>query len=121
MTITITFDETDANAVHRLFLSMGNRLLRLTVGKIMAQIDDLNAALDAEGADVTAILAVLAADVAAIQAAQAQITTLSANQAPDLTAAIKKVNDMTAALAASLPAPATPADAAATVAAVNAP
>ena len=72
----------------------------------MTQYDDLAAALDTEGADVTAILGELAADVASIQDLNAKLAAALANQAPDLTPLLAKVQAQVAAMAAQLPAPA---------------
>lgn len=107
---TITFDEADASAVTSIIKSLGNKLSKLSVEKLVAQIDDLNAAIAAEGADVTAILAVVAADVASLQDLQNQLAAALANAAPDLTASIAAIQAQTASLAASLPPPAPPAD-----------
>lgn len=106
---TITFDEADAGAVSSVIKSLSVRFLKLTLEKLMTQIDDLDAALNTAGADVTQILAILAADVQAIADENAQIAVLAANQAPDLTDRIAKVNAMIASMSASLPPPPAPA------------
>lgn len=108
---TITFDETSPEMVKAIIKSLGLSLFKLTMEKIQMQIDDLNAAIAAEGADVTAILAVVAADVASLQDLQNQLAAALANAAPDLTASIAAIQAQTASLAASLPPPAPPADA----------
>ena len=108
MTATcILVDSEDEGVLAAAFAAIGTQLLTLRRKKLMAQIDDLNAAIASEGADVTAILAVVSADVVSIATLQTQLAAALANAAPDLKASIAAIQAQTASLAASLPAPAT--------------
>lgn len=108
MTTTISFDESDSAVVIGVIKSLAHQLRTLLVEKIMAQIDDLKAALAAEDANIDAILATVAADVAQIQELQTQLAAALAS-VPDLAPVIADIVAHTAALAASLPVPAPPA------------
>lgn len=72
--------------------------------KLMAQIDDLKAAIAAEDANIDAILALVNTELASIADLQAQLATAISNTAPDLSSIIADVQQKTAALAAALPA-----------------
>jgi hypothetical protein len=75
---------------------------------LMAQFDDLKAALAEEDKDIDAVLALVASEVAKITDLQNQLAAALANAAPDLTAQIADIQAQTAKLAAVLPPPAPP-------------
>ena len=97
---TISFDPKSISSVMAALHALSAIRVQLELEKLVTQYDDLSAALDAEGADVTAILTELAGDVAGIQTLQNQLAAALANAARDLTPLIQKVKDQTASMAA---------------------
>jgi hypothetical protein len=79
----------------------GLRLVNLKLEKIMAQIDDLNAALAKATTDTQTLISGVAAEVASLQAQLAALQ--SANPAVDLTAAIASVNNIDSLVSAATP------------------
>ena len=101
---TITFDETDAGAVVSIIKSLGHNLRINLTEKIMSQLSDLQAAIDAEDASISAVLALVSSEIAQIQDLQAQLAAALAS-VPDLAPIIADVQAKTAALVAVLPTP----------------